>query len=193
MTAPPMKDDFASLIGKLRRLSSRASGFKWKVFRSTTPRYATEMDLLTGEGSRKFGGRWNPPGLAAIYASLTPETAMAETLAQARYYGWPEHAVMPRTFVAISFNLKRVLDLTDGDIRRRLAVSRKRLLQTNWRAEMDAGNVPLTQLLGRAASESGLDGLLVPSNAEPSDRNIVAFPKNFKTAGAVAVLAPQKL
>ncbi len=193
MKARLMKDDFASLLRKLQRLSSRAFGFNRDVFRSTTPRYATETDLLTGEGSRKFGGRWNPCGLAAIYASLTPEAAMAETLAHQRYYGLPEHAAMPRTFVAISFNLKRVLDLTDGDIRRRLAVSRKRMLQTNWRAEMNAGNVPLTQLLGQAASESGLDGLLVPSNAEPTGRNIVAFPKNFKTAGAVVVLAPEEL
>lgn len=193
MTAPLIEGDFASLLRKLRRLSSRASGFKRDVFRSTTPHYATETDLLTGEGSRRFGGRWNPPGLAAIYGSLTPETAMAETLAHARYYGLPEHAAMPRTFVAISFNLKRVLDLTDGDIRRRLAVSRKRMVEADWRAEMDAGNVPLTQLLGQAASEIGLDGLLAPSNAEPSGRNIVAFPENFKTAGAVVVLAPDKL
>lgn len=118
---------------------------------------------------------------------------MAETLAQARHYGWSEHDVMPRTFVAISFDLKRVLDLTDGDVRSRLAFSQKRIIETDWRAEMNAGNIPLTQFLGQAAAKIGLEGLLVPSAAAPSGRNIVAFPQNFKTARAVVVLAPGKL
>jgi RES domain-containing protein len=182
-----------SLIRRLQRLASLASVFKSKAFRSATPRYAKATDLLTGDGSRKFGGRWNPRGLAAIYASLTPETAMAETLAHARYYGLSEHDVMPRTFVAISFDLKRVLDLTDGDIRRKLSVSRKRMIEIDWRTEMYAGNFPLTQQLGQAAANIGLEGLLVPSAAEPSGRGIVAFPQNYETASAVVVLAPGKL
>ena len=178
---------------RLERLAPQASAFKWKAFRSATPRYATETDLLTGEGSRQFGGRWNPPGLAAIYASLTLETATAETLAQTRYYELPAEAAMPRTFVAISLSLKRVLDLTRGEIRRSLAFSKQRMIETDWRAEMAAGSVPLTQLLGQAAAQIGLEGLLVPSAAEPSGRNIVAFPQNFKTTRAVVVLAPDKL
>lgn len=182
-----------SLIRRLERLAPQAPAFKGKAFRSATPRYSQEADLVAGEGSREFGGRWNPPGLAAVYASNTPETAMKETLAQARYYGWSEHDVMPRTFVAVSFNLKRVLNLTDGDVRRKLAVSKKRIIETDWRAEMNAGKVPLTQLLGQAAAEIGLEGLLAPSAAEPSGWNIVAFPHNFKTSKAVVVLAPDKL
>jgi len=182
-----------SLVRRLERLAPQASAFKGKAFRSATPRYAQEADLVTGEGSREFGGRWNPPDLAAVYASDTPETAMKETLAQARYYGWPEHDVMPRTFVAICFNLKRVLDLTDGDVRRRLAFSQKRIIETDWRAEMNAGNVPLTQLIGQAAAEIGLEGLLTPSAAEPGGWNIVAFPQNFKISKAVVVLAPDRL
>lgn len=193
MTNPLTEDDFASLIRRLGRLAPQASALKSTGFRSATPRYATETDLLTGEGSRKGGGRWNPRDLAAVYASLTAETAMAETLAQARYYGWAEQAVMPRTFVAISFSLKRVLDLTDGDIRRRLAVSQTRMIQTDWLAEMAAGTVPVTQLLGQAAAEIGLEGLLVPSAADPGGRNIVAFPRNFRTPRAAVVLAPNKL
>jgi RES domain-containing protein len=50
-------------------------------YRSATPQYAREPDLLTGEGSRLHGGRWNPPGIAAVYASFAPETAMEEMLA----------------------------------------------------------------------------------------------------------------
>jgi len=99
---------------------------------------------------------------------------------------------MPRTFAAISFSLKRVLDITEGSIRRRLAISQNRIIGTDWRAEMAAGNVPLTQLLGQAASDIGLEGLLVPSAAEPNGRNIVAFPKNLKTPSDLVVPAPSE-
>lgn len=72
------------LMARLARLPTAA--FDGVVYRSSTPRYATEADILTGEGSRRVGGRWNPTGIAAVYASLTSETAMAETLAHNRYY-----------------------------------------------------------------------------------------------------------
>jgi RES domain-containing protein len=188
-----MNGDLASLIRKLERLIPEASDFSGKTFRSATPHYATEKDLLTGEGSRRFGGRWNPPGLAAVYASLTPETAMAETLAHARYFGLSEYDAMPRTFVAISVDLSSVLDLTDGKVRQRLAFSLKRIVETDWRKETDAGKVPFTQWLGHAAADVGFEALLVPSAAEANGRNIVAFPPNFHSTSAAMVVAPGKL
>lgn len=36
--------------------------------------------LLTGEGAKRYGGRWNPVGLPLIYTSATPELAILETL-----------------------------------------------------------------------------------------------------------------
>lgn len=36
--------------------------------------------VLTGEGARLNGGRWNPPGTPLIYTSTTPELALLETL-----------------------------------------------------------------------------------------------------------------
>jgi RES domain-containing protein len=191
MTAPLEERDFAAIVRKLRRLITQACAFKSTAFRSVNPRYATEADLLSGHGSREFGGRWNTLGLAAVYASLSPETAMAETLAHVRYYGLPAQAIMPRTFVAISFALERVLDLTDGKIRRRLRFSLTRHIHTDWRAEMAVGNVPLTQVLGRAAADVGYEGLLVPSVAEPGGQNIVAFPKNITSPTGMVVLPPQ--
>lgn len=94
--------------------------------------------MLTGEGSRRNGGRWNPKGIAVVYASFTPETAMAETLAHFRYYGFPIEDAMPRTFVAIATDLAAVLDLRDGGVRRRLQVSEGRF----WRWTGDARSWP---------------------------------------------------
>ncbi len=36
--------------------------------------------VLTGEGARRNGGRWNPPGTPLLYTSTTPELALLETL-----------------------------------------------------------------------------------------------------------------
>lgn len=60
------------------------------LFRSTAVEYANRDDLLTGEGARQSGGRWNPPGMfRTVYGCLEPETAMSESLAN--YRGFKIH------------------------------------------------------------------------------------------------------
>ena len=39
------------------------------IVRSAGTKYANEGDFLSGEGAGRFGGRWNPTGLKAIYGS----------------------------------------------------------------------------------------------------------------------------
>jgi hypothetical protein len=45
------------LKSRLLRLAPSATAFAGRVYRSSTPKYATEDDLLTGEGSKRLGGR----------------------------------------------------------------------------------------------------------------------------------------
>jgi RES domain-containing protein len=47
------------------------------VYRITRTRY---IDDLSGEGSRLNGGRWNSPGIAALYAADFRSLALLETL-----------------------------------------------------------------------------------------------------------------
>ncbi len=51
----------------------------WRIASNVPGEYAA--DDLRGEGARKHGGRWNSPGVPAVYASLTVATAVLETLA----------------------------------------------------------------------------------------------------------------
>jgi RES domain-containing protein len=164
------------------------------AYRSVVPRYASSQELLSGHGSRQYGGRWNPPeSFPAVYASLDPETALAEALAHCRHYGIPVEHAMPRVFVAIRAELARVLDLNDGAIRRSLRVSRGRMCEEDWRACCDAGTEAITQALGRIARQIELDGLLVPSAALADGTNLVVFPDNLSTTSSLAIIRPEDL
>jgi RES domain-containing protein len=182
---------FEQLRVRLARLPSVP--FTGVVYRSSTPKYATESDLITGEGSRRFGGRWNPLGIAMIYTSLTPETAMAETLARNRYYGIPIEDAMPRTFVAIDVNLRKVLDLRDGVIRRRLQISETKIVTLDWRKELLAGHEPITQRLGRAVHSCNWEGMIVPSAADMMGHNLLIFPEIIDLDSKLIVRNPEML
>lgn len=189
MATPTLKQ----LQTRLARLTAIAVPFKGVVYRSSTPEYATETDLITGEGSRLHAGRWNPKGIAMVYASFTPETAMAETLANNRYYGIPIEDAMPRTFVAIGVKVKSLLDLRLGVVRRRLQVSADRILTMDWRAEVKAKREPITQLLCRAAHAGPWEGMIVPSAADLAGHNLLIFPDKLGPKSEMRVLNTDKL
>lgn len=189
-TSPPTLEQLKT---RLNRLLPSAAAFAETVYRSSTPKYARESDLLTGEGSSRNGGRWNPIGLAVVYASLTPETAMAETLAHNRYYGIPIEDAMPRTFVALEASLPAVLDFRLGKVRNRIQVSLERILSVDWRKEVRAHREPITQTIGRAAWEIGVGGLVVPSAVDPHGYNLLVFPENLSSGGELRVLHPNRL
>lgn len=172
-------DEYHVLLRRIEALKELTAPWEGVVYRNTSVRYARSSDLLTGEGSSQAGGRWNPRGLRAVYASLTPEAAMAETLNHFRRYGWDIADAMPRIFVAVRVVLGVTLDLNDGDVRRRLKVSLRRMLANDWREVQWAGRESVTQMLGAAAASSGIDAIVVPSSAGGGARNIVWFPDNL--------------
>ena len=183
MTSHP---EFPRLAAAIRRLPVRP--WTGVAFRSASPAYAGSRDLLSGEGVRRHGGRWNPAGaFAAVYASLSPETAIAEALSHFRYYAIPEADAMPRVLVALEASLAALADLTDGRARRALRVSRRRMRGDGWRRAAEQGRESLTQAIGRAAFEAELEGLLVPSAADRRGTNLVVFPARLRAASRLAV------
>jgi hypothetical protein len=102
---------------------------------------------------------------------------MAETLAHFRHFGIPIELAMPRIFVAIRVNLSVLLDLSSGDIRRRLGISGMRLSRCDWRKEATLRINPITQLVGAAAFEVGFEGLIAPSATLVKGLNLIWFPR----------------
>ena len=49
-------------------------------FRSVVPRYANARDMISGVGALRGGGRWNTPGIHAVYASLEPALSVNEAM-----------------------------------------------------------------------------------------------------------------
>src|SRR5437870_6910515 len=71
--------EYVRFVAAMRRARRLAAPWSGVVYRATSPHYASSRDLVSGEGARLHGGRWNAPGtFAAVYASLDPQTAMAE-------------------------------------------------------------------------------------------------------------------
>jgi RES domain-containing protein len=180
---------------RLREALAAVAAARWQgvLFRFAAPEYASSGDLLTGQGARVHGGRWNPPGsFAAVYGSLTPEVAMAETFAAARRHGIPDAELTPRVIAAARATLARVVDLTRDEIRGRLGVTAGRMVEEPWAELNGRGEEALTQAIGRAAHALLLEGLIVPSSASPGGRNAVLFP-DYIGAGALAIYHPERL
>jgi RES domain-containing protein len=175
------------------KLVDDAQAFSGPTYRSCTPSYATETDLVTGEGSKLHGARWNPKGIAVVYAADSPETAMAESLAHFRYFGIPVQSAMPRVFVAIELKLKCVVDLRESNVRQRLHVSNDTMITIDWRKEVKAGVLPITQAIGQAAFAAGVEGIIVPSAAQSDGFNVLVFPANLKKGSKILVLNADSL
>jgi len=143
-------------------------------FRFQTIDFPSAKDVLSGEGARVRGGRWNQPGLATVYGSTTDTTALEECKANDRYYGVETKS--PRLLVAINAELVGVLDLTSASIRRTLGVTLKELAAEDWRKLMQVGQESSSQALGRAAAAVGASGLLARSAAVARGINVVVFP-----------------
>ena len=131
--------DSGRLARAIERCLPQLVPWSGDVYRSTSPKYASRDDLATGAGAKANGGRWNPPGsFHTVYASLDPETAMAEALAHFRRFGFRLTSAMPRVFAALKVKLNRVLDLRLGTARSILKVSGARLVAEEWWKNVNA-------------------------------------------------------
>lgn len=138
---------------------------------------------LSGAGSASGGGRFNRPGVEALYLSRMAETALAE-------YAQGSPIVPPATLAAYPLDLTDVVDLSAGFD---AAIWSPEWAEWNcdWRAvaRLDR-KIPASWLLGDAAIRDGCQGLLFPSLHHAGGTNLVVFSANLTADDRVEVHDP---
>lgn len=161
------------------------------VFRSVSPRYARPTDIVTGYGSYRAGGRWNAPGIYAIYGSIEPGLAADESFNfLLQHFGWQKRDIPPRMVVGIRVSLQAVLDLTNpASVLHQLNL--EELLSEDWRKMNGGQKESRSQALGRAVAGLG-EGILAPSRIR-TGKNLVIYPRSLKPESRIEVLGEADL
>ncbi len=129
-------------------------------------------------GALARGGRFNPPGLGALYTSLQRATALSEVTDLIS----DDDPLVPYLMLTAEYEIDRVLDLTDGAVLRRLETTASELVERIPRFTL--GTAP-TQLLGAAAVGARFQALVVPSRPRPEGTNLVVFTDLVRTGDVV--------
>jgi RES domain-containing protein len=142
------------------------------VYRAHHPRWAFAPS--SGEGAARYGGRFNPPGMPALYTALRMETAWLEA-----QQAFPFKA-QPMTLCAYTVDCEDVVDLTDPAMLAAHAVS-PHDLACPWEDLSMRGQIPPSWVLARRLSGEGVAAIVVPSfaaGATVADRNAVFWQWN---------------
>ncbi len=122
------------------------------------PAFGNAAAAFSGEGARRFGGRWNSVGRAVVYTSEHLSLAALETLAHADRQRFARDLVAFE--VHVPTDLIAVLD--DADV------------PEGWRARPDA---PAARAVGDAwLAARTHTALSVPSVLVPQERNLLLDP-----------------
>ncbi len=137
---------------------------------------------LSGEGAARFGGRWNPVGVPAIYAACELSTAWAEY-----NQGFVQH---PALIAQLRLADARLADLTDPVVCDRLSVERS-IHRCEWRADIEAGRVPATHSLRRRLAGEGFHGVVYPSFMSRGGTCVALWQWNGKRGPVLTLIDPE--
>jgi RES domain-containing protein len=160
---PPNRDVTLQVVASLPRVSYRGH-----AFRHLSPHF----DPRSGEGAKRQGGRFNPPGsFATLYLAPTLATVAAELFRLAERHFIGAEALLPRDVYMYSLDLQDVIDLTDQESEKLLGVDRHQLTDTNR---------DLTHFLGDSAFSLGTQAIVSYSAADKNGLVIAVFPENLR-------------
>jgi RES domain-containing protein len=142
-----------------------------RVWRMVTARYADTA--FSGEGARRYGGRWSRKGVPVVYTAESLSLAMLEMLVQ-------DQPLRAR-YVAIPANIPSGLEVERLDMER---------LPSDWRDP--ATLAALRTIGGEWAVGLSTAVLAVPSAVIPGETNYLLNPKHPDFA-QIALGAPQIL
>lgn len=150
--------------------------------RYLTPKWA--FAPASGAGAAGDGGRFNRPGVEALYLSRAPQTALEE-------YQQGASIVPPGTLAAYIVTLDQVADLSAG------------FDPATWSKEWAAWDCPWRKIariarkippswhLSDSLIEAGCRGLLFPSLRHAGGTNLVVFNANLTPEDSVVVHDPE--
>jgi RES domain-containing protein len=183
---------YSEFVYRLGKFSPEPAPWTGVTFRSVELEHASPEQILSGEGSLKYGGRWNARGsFPVIYSSTQPGTAVEEAFQLATEYELAPDDLKPRLTCGIEWNLSRVIDLTGSNLPPWLKLAD--WMQENFSRINDSGCETLCQALGRAARNSGMSALICPSARVAGGVNLVAFRDRLRTAETLRLLGEEEL
>ncbi len=156
--------------------------FQGVVYRAHDPRWS--WPLVSGEGARRFGGRFNRIDVPALYTALSPLTAVREASPLGR-------TLQPILLCAYEIDAEPVFDSTERRACAAFGVTDADLHCPTWRTVMYRGEVPASQAVADRLIRAGYVGMLVRSfaaGAGPDDRNLVLWTWGDRFPSRVAVI-----
>jgi RES domain-containing protein len=141
------------------------SGLSVKGYRNQ----ASGFDPRSGDGARRFGGRFNPPhSYPVIYLCTTRPCVVAELTRQARRQGLAVEDLLPRELWLVTVALTKVLDLTDAETLQALGVETDELVRDDLQLTREIGDAAHEHRFQaiRSASVTGVDDVvaILPEN-----------------------------
>ena len=122
---------------------------------------APGFDARSGEGARRFGGRFNPPNsFQVLYLCSTRACAASELRRQAQRQSIDVERLLPRELWLVDIPVRRVLDLTSPENLEALDITGKILTRNDHR---------FTQGIGRWAHEFRFQAIRTPSATGTGD------------------------
>ena len=156
--------------------------FRGVVYRAHNPQWA--WTPTSGEGARRYGGRFNRRGVSALYFSLSPTTAIRE----AQPVGRP---MQPLTLCAYEVDAEPVFDAEDPLVLQEANADPSDVACPTWEADMLGGAVAASQVLAERLVAAGYVGMRVRSfalGAGGEDMNLVMWRWGDDYPSRVAVI-----
>lgn len=133
-------------------------------YRAIQPNWS--FDVLSGEGAKIHGGRFNPSGTSALYLALSPLGALAE-FNQAGF----SHRPQPTTLCAFEISCSDILDLSTTEGRREAKISLKEMA-CDFRYLKAKKLIPPTWKMVDFLIKNNKAGIVVPSFAPLASKDM---------------------
>lgn len=155
--------------------------FSGLLYRALNPLYAASP--LSGDGAKRFGGRFNKKGTAALYTALSPETALRESH-QAGH-------LQPTVLVSYQARVRPVFDARDESELKKYGLTKQRLAANDWRMQMTQQKMSDSQRFAEQLIKAGFHGMLCVSyaaGATHTDNNLVLWQWNCDDKNQLSVI-----